>query len=144
MRLIKSRLIYALHAAAILGLCAIAGRAGAQTPLGNWLKSTPDRPLAPCASAPGTAQAPFFDFNGGTYFNCVIDGPYSFQDKQWYVLRMAGFVPPGGGTPADLIRVCSLQATHPQGSPNPKGPCHSANGVGPKGCEICVVNGVPQ
>jgi hypothetical protein len=140
----KNSFTAALNAAAVLGLCTIPASSVAQTPLGNWLTATPDRPLSPCASSPGTSQGPAFDFNNGTYFSCSMDGPYPFQNKDWYVLRITRFVPASGGAPINLVRVCSPQATHAPSTNNPKGPCHTAQGVGPKGCEVCAVNGVPQ
>jgi hypothetical protein len=137
-----SRLMYAFLGAAALGISAVnPAPATADTPLGIWLKSTPHRTLAPCASATAaseTAQAPWFTFNGAHYYDCLIDGPYTWNDKQWYVLRISQFVPPVSPAPppVDLVRVCSLQAAHPPG-PFVEGPCHSTNGVGPAGCEVC-------
>lgn len=138
MRPNHSRLMYALLCVAALAAPTVA----VADPLSDWVRATPKRVLATCANAAnanGLSQAPWFDFNGGTWFNCLMDGPYPFGGKHWYVLRMSGFVPANSSAaPVDIIRVCSLQAIHPPSQPAVIGPCGSASGVGPKGCEVCA------
>src|SRR3982750_3062752 len=102
-----SRLMFASLALSTLATALASVPANATPPpvqLSKWLQSTPDRASLPCATAaPGTAQAPFFAFNGGTYDTCLIDGPSPWDNKSWFTMRIIGFVPGGGGPKADLI-----------------------------------------
>ena len=113
--------------------------------LARWIQATPNRSPPTCsATDPGTTDAPFFTFNGGSFDACLIDGPYPWDNKDWFVMRIKGYLRPGTSK-TDLIRVCSAQAAHPS---NPTlfvaGPCHTTTGVGKAGCEVCSANGVPQ
>ena len=148
-----SRLMFAslgLCAVGLAALTAFQSEAQPQPPpvqLSKWLQSTPVRALPTCSTAsPGTAEAPYFTFNGGTYDACWIDGPYRWENKSWFVLRQKGFLrPQPGSTKADIVRLCSAQAAHPT-TPDAfvAGPCRTTKGVGPAGCEVCAVNVEPQ
>lgn len=143
-------IIAGVGAAAALGFVANAHPPGHPHWLRDWIQDTqvahPDH--CPPETDPGP-QA--FTFNGKTFDWCLIDGPYQWDGKDWYVQRLKriGTPPtpsnPAGGPWNDVIRVCSPQAKRPKLPPiHVNGPCLTADGVGPGGCQICVFNGVPQ
>jgi hypothetical protein len=111
--------------------------------LKKWLQDTPVAHPDHCP--PETDPVPqAFTFNQNTFDWCLIDGPYKWDGKDWYVQRLKriGKPPsptnPTGGPWNDVIRVCSPQAVDHEGTMSPCGP------AGPKGCKNCVINGVPQ
>ena len=137
-------------AAFVLTLAAVRSDAHPHEPppvqLKSWIKSTGNRDLAACPMTPtvNNPAAPYFSFTGMPQ-SCLVDGPYKWDHKDWYVQRINGLQPVAGGPIHELIRVCSLSAVRPaQPATFVGGPCHTAAGVGPRGCEICVMDGVPQ
>lgn len=157
-----ARLMYASLALAAVGIVAVSsGEIGAQaivpSPLaprgpynpgfaidvGTWVRSTPMRTFTCPTSGSSTALPPFFKVNG-VYNSCMVDGPYQWDGKSWFVQRIHAFSPSGQTVAAlafDVIRVCSAGATHPPGSAG-DGPCGPAN-VGPNGCEPCATRQLP-
>ena len=137
---------------AAIGLAAYAqpNTAGPPNWLRDWVQDTPVDHLDHCPpEADPVPQA--FTFNKKTFDWCLIDGPYQWDGKDWYVQRLKriGDPPsasnPSGGPWNDVIRVCSPQAKRPKDPPtHVNGPCGTAAGAGPGGCQICVFNGVPQ
>ena len=142
-----SRLIAGPLGCAALGLVAIAAVQTDAQPnppsspdLKRWVQSTPNHALPHCPLSAGaaTAGAPYFQFVTVPQ-TCLIDGPYKWRAKEWFVQRM--YV---GNPPHDVIRVCSKSAIHSNQNQFVPGPCRTAKGAGPKGCEICRISGVPQ
>jgi hypothetical protein len=112
--------------------------------LANWVSSTPNRALPRCPYNPGarSPNAPFFAFVK-TPTTCFVDGPYKWQGQDWFVQRMY-VSDPANTPPHDVIRVCSRSAVHSDPNQFVPGPCQTAKGAGPLGCEICRVKGVIQ
>jgi hypothetical protein len=111
--------------------------------LKKWIQDTRVADLTPCPSP--IHQRPLaFTFNKKVFEWCLVDGPYKWDDKDWYVQRIKGIgdapttTNPTGGPWNDVIRVCSPQAVGHEGTESPCGP------AGPGGCKNCMVNGVPQ
>ena len=149
-----SRLMYASLATAALGLAGIAAVQSSAQPAGpipppvqlsRWVQATPNAPLQNCplTAAAGTPQLPFFGFSG-TPQSCLMDGPYPFDDKSWFTQRIKHVPGQTAGIFVDVVRACSLGAAHLD-DPNKfvGGPCRTTAGVGPRGCEVCQLNGAP-
>jgi hypothetical protein len=151
MRPTTSRTLLASFGIAALGLAAlasVASKAQPQTPqaanVATWVQATPNRAPVSCplAAAAGTADAPYFGF-ANLPQSCLLDGPYAWNGKSWFVQRIKG-IKDSSGKLIDVIRVCTAAAVDPSRTSHFSGPCRTVNGAGPKGCEVCVADGVAQ
>ncbi len=149
MHLTTNRTLLASIGLAALGLTAIASVQSSAQPtpppvqLQKWIQSVPNRAMAPCplTAAAGTAEVPYFGFAPGIAMqSCLLDGPYDWDGKKWYIQRMQGVNTP----PREVVRVCSPSAVRTDASIFVAGPCRTTKGAGPRGCEICRVAGVPE
>jgi hypothetical protein len=137
--------------ATVAGLVAIAAVPSAAHPhqpppvqLKTWIYGTRVADLTPCP--PENYPTPYtFTFNKKTFEWCFFDGPYKWNDSDWYVQRIRQIYNPAVSNDPrkDVIRVCSPQARDRPANTPFEGPC-SSGGVGPGGCQNCVINGVPQ
>jgi hypothetical protein len=109
------------------------------TSLAGWLRSTPLRAPVGCAmeEPDGTPEVPWFTFNNRQTreTECLIDGPYSWNEQPWFVLRITNLSSDSG--PMDSVRVCSVAAKRP-GQPETPFPSPCGGDAGPGGCKICM------
>jgi hypothetical protein len=105
----------------------------------GWLRTTPLKAPVPCAMEPGggTAEVPWFTLNNrqNRETECLIDGPYWWNDHQWYVLRIKKLTSDDGLM--DSVRVCSVAAKR-EGEPLPPFPSPCGGDAGGGGCKVCM------
>jgi len=155
MRPTTNRTLQASLGIAALGIVAAASvqsNAQPQNPeaatVATWIQSAPNQSLIACpaSKAVETAAAPWFGFGVLTspvMASCSSDGPYTWNGHPWYLQRIKAFQFTGEG-PKDAVRVCSPDAVDLTRTSHFVGPCRTKDGVGIRGCEICVKGGEPQ
>jgi hypothetical protein len=110
----------------------------------TWIQSAPNQALIACPASKlvETAAAPWFGFGvlaNPVMASCSEDGPYTWGGNLWYLQRIKGFQFTDGTM--DAIRVCTPAAVEPGRTSHFTGPCHTKDGAGPRGCELCVKGG---
>lgn len=111
--------------------------------IATWIQSTPNQALIACPASKmvETPAAPWFGFGKLPHpvmSSCSEDGPYTWGGELWYLQRIKAFEFTDGTK--DAIRVCTPAAV--DGKSHFAGPCHTKDGAGPNGCELCVKGGV--
>ena len=120
-----------------------------------WLASTPIYPPADCPLAPDTTsppapatdrKVPYFKIpptaqraiDNGKFLSCIEDGPYVWNETEWYVQRLE-FIDEGGQK-RFAARVCSVDAVPDGEGPardlvvtTPGGP---VQGLSPTKCQL--------
>jgi hypothetical protein len=150
----------------------------------TWLATTPTSVIRDCPwPVPVQQQAPGYKFPDPAfpYFpmpydpdhaypsSCQQDGPYTYDGKPWFVMRVKGYLAgkdkevidkrdnkvlckpaPGKRCRVSMVRVCSKDAEHTGELSLLRSPCalnyldHHLEGVGPRGCSVCAFSAEPQ